>query len=198
MINKKKFFIEYIYNLYPKEISSLWDNKKYISQPEYKRLLNLIFSRQIFPETKKENLINLLQTNVNLKFNDFSLFTWNDRAYNLQSLIKSNGLTSIVLCINISVIIPYYTIYILRTERENKKEIKRKHPPILNNSLLEKYDDLVSHIELLLENQFSLKKFPNELKDEVIAHIGFQDIEIGKFTFFNAFFLDRYTHTKIF
>ncbi len=94
--------------------------------------------------------------------------------------------------------------YILKTEREREREresvreIKRKHPPILSDTLLEKYANLINSIELILENQCSLKKFPNELKNEIITGIGFQDIEIGKFTFFNAFFLDNYNYTQIF
>lgn len=191
-------FLKKIYNLYPKEISPLWDIEKYRNQSEHKTLVELISKKEIFPEEKKEKLIDDLKNLYNLKVEDFSLFSWNDRAYNLQSLLSREELVCNVLCINISVIIPSYTIYILKTERENMEEFKLKYPPTLNDSLLEKYSDLIGSVESLLENQYNLKKFPNNLKDKIISNVGFQDIGIGKFTFFNAFFLDSYRHTKYF
>lgn len=194
--NTKEFFLQKISEIYPKDISHFRDKENYISSQEYKKLLSLISSRRTFPDSQKEKLINELKIRKNTNFSDFSLFSWNDRAHNIQTVLKSDGLISVILCVNISIIIPYYTIYTLKIERESINEMKRKYPPVIETNFLNEFSELVNVIRLILENRYKLKKFPDEFLNQIIEDLSFQDIEIGNFTFFNAFFLDTYSHTR--
>lgn len=196
MIDTREFFLQKVTTIYPEGISHFRDKEKYVSSKEYKRLLSLISSKEVFSDSKKESLINDLKIEQELEFRDFSLFSWNDRAHNIQTILKSENLISIVLCINISIIIPYYTIYTLKIERESINKIKRKYSPIKDNSLLVEFSDLTLKIKQLFENRYKLKEFPDMLLKQTIGNISFQDIELGDFTFFNAFFLDTYSHTR--
>lgn len=196
VINTKEFFQQKISEIYPKEISHFRDKENYILSQEYKNLMSLISFKKAFSDSKKENLINDLKIEQNIDFSDFSLFSWNDRAHNIQTLLKTDGLISIILCINISVIIPYYTIYTLKIERKSVNEMRRKHSPITEESYMKEFSELVSKIKLLLEKKYKLKKFPDELLNQITDGFSFQDIEVGSFTFFNAFFLDTYSHTQ--
>lgn len=179
-----------------KNISHFCDKEKYILSQQYKNLLLLISSRETFSDAQKEKLINELKIKININFSDFSLFSWNDRAHNIQTVLKSDGLISVILCVNISVIIPFYTIYTLKIERESINEMKRKHPPVFETNLIDEFSELVNDIWLILENNYNLKKFPEEFLNQIIEDASFQDIELGNFTYFNAFFLDSYSHTR--
>jgi hypothetical protein len=196
--NSKDFFLSQVYKYYPKGVSPIQDDANYKKQPEYETLIKTIQHKEVFPEDKKETLVKDLKDTYDLMFKDFTLFSWLDRSYSLQSLLKRENLICEVLCINISVIIPYFTIYILKTERENMKDIKRKYPPAVSQELLEEHSELVKSIKSLLVNQYDLRVFPNSLENEIIEGIGFQDIPIGKFTFFNAFFHESNNYTQFF
>ena len=196
--NSKDYFLKKVAEYYPRKISPLYDSTNYRNQPEYERLMEEISKRDIFPESQKDQLIADLKRLYGLDFKDVSLFSWQDRAYNLQTLLKKEALICEVLCINISVLIPYFTIYVLKTEQENSNDLKRKYSPLVSQELFNKYPQQVDSIQSLLRHDYDLNDFPHDLKNEIVNDVGFQDIPIGKFTFFNAFFLDKDNYTQFF
>lgn len=191
----KKVLLTEAYNYYPKNISPFDNRGLYLKSNEFKKLKETIINRHVFPEFKKDDLIRKLNKIINKEFKDFSLFNWNDRAYNIQVVLKEENLCLDVLCVNVSVLIPYFTIYVLRIEKL-PGIIKLKCPPKLDDKLYVKYKKEVNLIEGLLIEDFDLKKISKNFQNEIIEDIGFEDIDLGKFTFFNAFFLNDYNHSR--
>lgn len=166
--------------------------KKYNNSPENILLLNKIKDKSLFPENIIIEFKNLFSRKMNKELTDNSLFQWHDRAYNLQCKIDSFNNKSLVLCINISVVIPYYICYILEIEHSEKSETLKFIPRrnfVIENGL---YLTFLEQTKIILEKEFHVKEFPKELLYESIKGINFQDIEIEKFNYFNAFFLNDY------
>lgn len=194
-VESLEYFKSLAYTFYPKGISPYYDREDYNRTKEYKLLLDTIKNRTSFSEKNKNELMNDLGEITKMNFDDFSLFSWEDRAYNLQSVIQYSDHLIEVMCLNISVIIPYYTIYCLRLAKI-PNSIMIEEAPELDVNIYNQNKDKISGIEKLLEDNYNLNKFNEELKDIIIPDIGFKDIYLKKFTFFNAFFLDSYNHSR--
>ncbi|WP_017497938.1 hypothetical protein [Flavobacterium sp. WG21] len=102
--------------------------------------------------------------------------------------MSGNRLHSI--CLNISVLSPYFTCYVLDTlvDLENVKWIKK---PNKNEDLEIVYASEINKIVALTE-KYGITKFPPELLSYRLPEISRGFIPFGEFTFFNAFFLDEY------
>lgn len=175
---------ELIYTFYPKGIDALNNPKKYIKSIEYKNLLDKIDSKG---EIKMESLKNIFK-NLSLHFDDYTLFDWHDRCYNFQlSEILENKLYKIH--INISVISPFYFIFLSQTNIDESG----KHISVtkrISNQNLKKYCVIINQLSRLLEDEIGYKKFDEKNLKKVISDVNFQDVEMGKFTYYNAFFLN--------
>lgn len=100
--------------------------------------------------------------------------------------LKNNITENIYLIINFSILIPYYTI------------------DVVKQTYL--FGSLISSAEILFESDFSehtqfyrtyiinsgMQEFPKNLYEEKVTEIVFPDIEKGEFTYFNAFFLNSF------
>lgn len=191
---------ETAYQYFPKGISSIEQPGLYHSSKEFKSLSNVFienFEKQQRGEFDSfyDKLQDLDKT---MHLHKYGLYIPNERAHNLQLAdVKGNTLYSI--CLNISIIAPYYTIYILETDVERFTEkpvdftVMKPLNTIRNKEMESVYDPLLKKIRELTEEAFQANFFPEELIYTIIPDINHNRIRFGEFTMFNAFFLDKYS-----
>lgn len=178
-----------IYNYYPKGINSMRESELYNNSKEFKLLKEKISSRKI--ESKIEKVKNKISSlGINELF-DFSLFDWYDRSYNLQFLINEEKDTVHIFCLNISVIANFYTYYVLEVKKDFNQVLGTFPKRSIRLSDYNYNPDMVRKITSIIEENLEYKKISNELLNEVIIDINFQDISMGDFNVFNAFFLNN-------
>ncbi len=189
------YFFEQVYYYYPKNISSITNSNEYINSKEYKRL-----SLKLKGEDYKKKDIEKLKKNIEVihktKIFDYTIPTWEDRCLNLQFLLKTENSIEkkTILCINISKLIPFFVIYILEVEFDEIQN-RLKYLPRRNYNK-EKFDfkkNVESVKQIVYSNLNSHNEFPSELLYRKLENVNFQDIKMGDFTFFNAFFLNFHT-----
>ncbi|MEY8863148.1 hypothetical protein [Tenacibaculum singaporense] len=182
---------EIAYKYYPRGISSISNHSLYAQSSENKFLLETIKSNVL--KAKINSLIYRLEKELKLgKVMDFTLFEWVDRCYNLQCLISDKNKVKQIFCINISVITNYYTCYVLEVREKNDNFISGfpKRDITLSSNI--SFPSNVKEVEKLIEESLSYDKIPLENLNYSFQDINFQDFEMGKFTLFNAFFLNNY------
>jgi len=183
------------YQYYPKGVDAMLNKMIYEKSKEFRLLVQKIDngSKKINIKAFKLSLGDFL----NKKVYDFSLLSWHDRAYNLQIEIYHEGNKKFVLCINFSVLISYYICYVLVIEKQQNSGML-KYKPTRNFEIeVSLFNDNLTDIKNFIEQQTKFKEFPSDILYKKIPDINFQDIEMNKFTFFNAFFLNDY-HTRIY
>lgn len=178
------------YLFYPKKICSREEENKYNNSEEYNRLLHIINyfhadeNIMLYSIKFKEEFEN---DDVLRKLSPISMVDWQDRAvtFNL-SVIENKELYTISLYL--SILIPFYTIRVQKNRIElffSNLEIDEMDKKNLESR---KIKDLIIDIESTVENKMLYKKFPKELINVIIDDISFQEIQMGNFTMFNAFF----------
>jgi hypothetical protein len=167
------------------------EREAYMSSFEFKNLIEKINSA--FADISNEQLdlliLDKLKENVILK--DFENITLesSDRCLTYKAnFLEGNVLYQ--LCINISVIVPYYYVYVLKNDIELEPYRWVTLPEREKHVETEKFQ---SHIKMIIDvlNQLSLNRFPDTLLTKIIPDINYADVEMGSFTYFNAFFLDE-------
>lgn len=94
------------------------------------------------------------------------------------------------LCLNISLITPYYCIYVLKN-RIKLNPYKWVDTPTRDfESEKHKFNNQMNLIKNIIESNYNFSHFPEFLINKIIPNVNYSDIEIGEFTYFNAFFLD--------
>ena len=192
-----------VYQYFPKGIDNFAEHERYGNSPEFKKLSDHCMS--FFEKEQKgdfDNFYNSIASlNPVMNFHNATLFHWNDRCYNLQ-LAELVGDKHYSVCLNISTVIPYYLVYVLETTLIDTKNepgsfgIPRMTELFRNIEKEAHYKDLMQNMSLVAETYFEVKPFSEELLQTVIPNIAFEPIKFGEFTFFNAFFLDKY-HIRI-
>ncbi|KAF2081741.1 hypothetical protein [Flavobacterium sharifuzzamanii] len=188
MINE--ILLRQLYLYYPKNICPWNEKEKYLQTSEFKRLQSLIdFFDSKTNLAIRENIKKEFEKDIILKdFEDFSRLDSNqDRCYTFYLNVFEGGeLYSITLYL--SILVPYYAIR------------KGWHPPepFFSKSQIEELekakldkrtiDELISDIEIIVEEKLLYNKMPHVLMNNVINDISFGDIYLGYFTMFNAFF----------
>ncbi|PIE49372.1 MAG: hypothetical protein CSA39_03065 [Flavobacteriales bacterium] len=202
-MTKIKNLDETIKKYYPYGInflnSKLNINTDYQNSVESIRLQKLITKHNKEPLNKILLIINNVKQSHNIDLINNSHFTMGDRAYNLQfnEFFKDNKFYPI--CFVISLIAPYYFSYIIDID------IDQKNPVIHNgykwenhngrNKKLESdknYKKIIDKVSKEIELTLSYEKFPENLINTIIPNISYQNIEMGKFTYFNALFLNDF------
>ena len=181
-----------VYSYYPKGISFRNEKELYASSPQFK-LLQKRLNAQSHYFKSIENLLfsTSKELNSEMIFRNSSRFSWFDRAYNFQYIKRTNNFLHCI-CVNISVLIPYYTVYAVEVKLKTNSPEWTNRPA--RNIKLEKsdYNQEVSLICSKIEQELKLRAFPSTDFDVIIPEISFQDIEAGDFTLFNAYFLDEF------
>ncbi len=122
---------------------------------------------------------------------DYSRTQINGMCYNLQLINDIHKLNlSHSLCINLSVIAPFFHIHVLELKRKKDNFSKWNGFPerinLLENST---YKKDIADIKNFLTSKLCLNEFPDNLLDEIVTpDIFTEDIRKGEFTYFNAFF----------
>lgn len=178
---------------YPDNISELNELEKYNKSSEHQNLCKILTSFEnkhrnegLFTEFMNE----FKEINSTMHFHDVTSFNSCDRALNLQlTQMVGNHLHSI--CLNISVLVPYFTCYVLDGTLDLEQRIWI-NKPYKNEALEKSYVNEINKIITLVEKKYNITKFPSELLDYKLPQISRGFINFGDFTFFNAFFLDEY------
>lgn len=178
---------------YPDNISEINELEKYNGSSEHQNLCKILtfFENKHRNEESFNELVEEFKSiNLTMHFHDATLFNSCDRAFNFQlTKMSENHLHSI--CLNISVLCPYYTCYVLDTIVDLEREIWIEKP-YKNEGLESIYHSEIDKISTLLEKKYRITKFPLELLNYKLPLISRGFIPYGEFTFFNAFFLDEY------
>lgn len=183
--------LDVAYSYYPKGVDCFdWD--KYMASPEIKRLSNLIQqASQQWESDDFQNKCELFKAiDPLMHFIDATYFSGNDRAYNFQLTIIE-GFTQYSLCLNVSVVIPYYTTYVLETPI-NMVNFRRLKHPAKNTAQEIAYKTHLDKMAQFAEEVFLVKRFPDDELQTIILDLSIETIRPGEFTMFNAFFLDDY------
>lgn len=173
------------YTFYPKGICSIENNEEYLLSPQNINLKNKI---KILSEDKisSEIIEELKKIDFYSKINNFTSFNFGN-CYSFINEIIINYNTLIRINIEISVLVPFYYIYI--TENQIKDNpFKWESIPVRKKSLEIFYKKEIEIASKIIEDKTNYKKFPEELIYEIIPNTSYNDISIGSFTYYNAFF----------
>jgi hypothetical protein len=178
---------------YPDNIPELDEIDKYNASSEHKNLCKILTSFENMHRNEErfnEFIEDFKKINLTMHFHDATLFNACDRAFNLQlTTIVGDHLHSI--CLNISILTPHFTCYVLDTVVDIER-LRWLVKPQKNEALEEIYANEINKIMTLAEKKLNITKFPSELLDYKLPQISRGFIPFGEFTFFNAFFLDEY------
>ncbi|MEA1784552.1 hypothetical protein U1E44_00470 [Arenibacter sp. GZD96] len=190
----EKDFLRVINEYYPAFIQS--------GSSEYRKSVQCVRLNRVLKKALIENEITislkyflngLIKENKNYTLHDYTLFEGGDRCYNIQ-LIKDfhEERKSHSLCINLSVLIPYYTIHILEVRRSENFKKRIGGPERMIHLEATIYNELISKVKNYLNVELGLYLFPENLINKVIPDISYENSDFGEFTFYNAFFLNSF------
>lgn len=178
---------------FPSQISELDEIDRYNNSIEHQNLCRVLttFENKHRNERSYDDIIEDFKCiNKKMVFHDVTNFNACDRSFNFQ-LTKLDGNNLHSICLNISIIIPYFTIYLLDTVVDESRT-RWVEKPVENKFLESLYPDEIAKISELVEKSCKINKFPSELLKCKLPEINRGFIKFGDFTFFNAFFLDEY------
>jgi len=179
------------YSYYPKGLCSANDYEEYMQSKEFKSLSRVIDQQLSDINFKNSRLELLQQFRKHKDLKDISDVTRepHDRCLTFEiEIVELNKL--IKVCINVSLLIPYYFIYVLKNDIDIESGCKWLNLPKRDKESEEKYIELIKLLQYITEGQMQFNLFPESLVDVIIPEINYVDIELGKFTLYNAFFLD--------
>lgn len=176
---------------YPKGLCAMNDNKTYVDTFEFKNLiekLNYAFV-SIRENQLNTQILNKLKSYDILKDIEEVTLESLDRCISYKLSFFENDVLY-QLCINLSVIVPYYYIYVLKNnfELEPYRWVNLPERDIESEEI--KFNSYIELISSIIESKTLYNKFPSGLVKTVIPNINYADVELGNFTYFNAFFLD--------
>lgn len=174
-----------------KEISSF--SEEYYLLEETKLLVKLAAIQKQENDSWNKFLISLKKKITQYKVLDVS-YNYEgvlSRSYGIVVNLVDSKYYQKILDVNVSYLIPYYTIAIL--EFDKLDYTAWKHPPTIAYST----DDLditrlIKLIKIEIENSFGYQEFPIKLLNKVIPNISFGVLNKGEFTNLHAFFIDAY------
>ncbi len=181
------------YLFYPKDICNINEKEKYIFSDEFKRLSFVLNSFYLINSNliPKDKLMSCFQLNsLTKEIQDKSILNI-DRCLTFEIEIIENDNKLVKICLYVSLIVPYYSVYVLENEISLTPYKWLTIPK--RNKILEKnkYDAYIQIISSIVEEVTMFNKFPEQLGKIILPEISYQDITKGNFTLFNAFFNDE-------
>lgn len=176
---------------YPKGICALYSKKEYIETFEFKNLITKINSTfaTIVENNFNGRILDELKKNEELKnIKDLTLES-SDRCLSFK-VDFFEGQVLYQLCVNLSIIVPYYYVYVLKNKFEAEPYRWLTLPQRDEAVEIGKFGSQIALISDTIEKKFFFNKFPDSLVNTIIQDINYADVELGSFTYFNAFFLD--------
>jgi len=180
------------YSYYPKGICNISNKEKYLNSLEYKKteqLLSSFFDTEESKMTYDALLYELQRLTFVKEIKDATLLQWQDRCLSFEiEYLEGDKLTRI--CIHISLLIPYYLIYILDNAVAFEPYRWLSYPQRNIEKEKHEFAERISEISKVIESVTNFHPFNEELAEIVLPDLNFKDIRMGEFTLFNAFFLD--------
>jgi hypothetical protein len=178
---------------YPQGICAINNYKSYIVSFEFKNLIEKV--NTTFAIIIEKNLDELIldelkryQTLVDIE--DITLES-SDRCLSFKKNFFEEE-TLYQLHLNISIIAPYYYVYVTKNNVQ-LKPYKWLNLPERSKEAEIRFNNEITYISDIIEQKFLFNKFPDDLVNTVIPNINYADAELGSFTYFNAFFLNDVT-----
>lgn len=176
-----------IYCFYPKGIDNVLERERYLNSKELVHLFNFLNNvdvkstvEKLEMEIKRDNRFQNIQDRSSLSF---------DRCLTFDlEIFSNNKLIRIVL--EISVLFPYYYIYVT----ENQFEInpyKWITLPKRCKVLEEEYSSEITSLMYIVDRITGYSPITDDIMNMKIDDVSFQDVEKGNFTVYNAFFKDE-------
>lgn len=179
------------YQYYPKGLSSFEDYDKYLQSKEFLNLSTVIdgISNKSYKNSRRELLKKIKEFKNIQNIKDVTIDNL-DKCLSFEiEIIEGNNLMKI--CLNISMLIPYYFIYVLKNDIQLKPEYIWLNMPKRDFESEMKFVDEINLLGKIVEEVMSFNRFPEHLISVIIPEINYADIEVGEFTYFNAFFSDN-------
>lgn len=175
---------------YPVGISSMSNYDRYIQTPEFKNLTektnivflaseNMLFKEKLLKEFRKNQILEEIR--------DFTLESFDKCLTFKMDIFEGNILYQIR--VNISVLVPYYLVYVLKNEINLETNQWVSYPERDKYSEKNKFENHLNLISNIIESETNYNKFPSFLINKIIPNVSYSDIETGNFTYLNAFFL---------
>jgi hypothetical protein len=175
---------------YPVSICAMNQREEYVKSFEFKNLIDKINSAfdLINDGNLNSQILDLLKGNEILKDIEEVTLEFSDRCLSYK-ICFFEGKELYQLYINLSILVPYYYIYVLRNNIELEPYRWTDLPQRDKQAENVKFNLHIEAIARVLKKS-NFNKFPDELVTKVIPNINYADVEMGSFTYFNAFFLD--------
>lgn len=167
---------------YPSNIDSIVEKDYYVLTKEHQNLVNKIFvNKSNYPEKINDIQRELMKHRDDFRFNDLTNFQWQDRCYTFQFTKKVDN-QHFHLNVYISILAPYFVFQYFKTQI-----IENDHKLIIINKNEFSNDNFISKINGIL-NKYDFSLLNENLLKTKISNINFDDIKMGQFTYYNAFF----------
>lgn len=175
---------------YPAGICAMNERETYTKSFEFKNLIDKVNSafETISREQIDSQILVKLNENDSLKEFQNETLESSDRCLTYKANFIE-GKTLYQLCVNISVVVPYFYIYILKNDIELEPYHWITLPERDKQAETNKYNSQINEVADILK-KMDFNKFPDKLVTKVIPYINYADVDMGSFTYFNAFFLD--------
>ncbi|MHC9089038.1 hypothetical protein ACXIHB_10025 [Tenacibaculum sp. IMCC1] len=193
--------LDIIYQFYPKGINFYNEdnsiNEKYIDTKENKNLVNNL--SMIEKIDFGDYLVSELNTIYNIKLRNISNFHMGDRAHNIQysGFFFKEKLKYYPVCFVFSTLCPVYYYYIIDVDVSfdnltlpSSYTWKRNNGKIDENR--EDFTQLIIKIEDYLTTHTNYSKISTNIAEKIIPDLCNEAVNKGRFTVFNALFLDDY------
>ena len=190
MDNKSiNFFREKAYHFYPKGKDFHVNEEAYKASEEHKNFLRTIASnKNMFDQNSIFGRINF---NEEILIRDYSQTKLGDRCLNIQAIRKHDDFF-VSLCFNISLLIPFYCTYFLKTHIDGNSIGWKGPPKIFEPEKQDCLNTILKIGEIQLQSQLTYNRFPFSISSEIIPDLSYYDIRHNNLTYFNAFFLNTY------
>lgn len=172
-----------LYNYYPQNIDSISQRDLYIESKEFKNLQGIISENQNIYEADGFDFIGYLKGKYHGKviFNDVTYFQWMDRCFTFEFIEKKENLIWMTKTY-LSILTPVATMKFFKV---SMNKTKANYMEVFETEFHNQ--QLISQLRILI-NDNGYTFFDSKLLSEKIEDINFDDIEMGNFTYFNAFF----------
>jgi hypothetical protein len=171
--------ISYLY--YPKGLCNIKNRDLYQKSYEFQRLfllLNTFNDIDVNVNSIKQLESEFAKSELFKNFRNMTTFSF-DRCLTYEFDVYINEKIVSKICLNISIVIPYYTIYNIENKMDSYSE-KNKDLKLL----------YLKNLSKMIKNNLKFNKFPKNIISKIIPDLAFQDAKFGEFTYFNAFFQD--------
>jgi len=184
----RKLLSNFAYNYFPSNTCIVDNYDNYVNSTEIikqNEIINDIFDSELF-NFFVIDFTNKVKTDLGLELIDVT-FHSSDRCLSFDiNFFENDELHK--LCINISLLVPYYFTYCLKT----KIEINSKRwlsLPVRDSYLENKiYRDILDYIDNYISSELCFFKFNETLLNENILHISLGSKKLNDVTYYEAFF----------